>query len=200
MFYLHITEVFSCSAAMAACEFGLDSLERNMSLDDIQIAFRNQIGHNPHTVKQLLTFVKQQQYPYKFKDIKAWWPSRPNPEEKPVEKAVNADEYKGAHVTTIPSFIDVGKKRIERLFVGYIRELQLSFEVPQSLVLLLIELHGTLPRYQECRDASRKGRGIDASSTTTYNPGLYTYPNLNYQLPTPQRDAYHNGWTSDCPF
>eukprot|EP00485_Elphidium_margaritaceum_P010822 CAMPEP_0202688720 /NCGR_PEP_ID=MMETSP1385-20130828/4179_1 /ASSEMBLY_ACC=CAM_ASM_000861 /TAXON_ID=933848 /ORGANISM="Elphidium margaritaceum" /LENGTH=164 /DNA_ID=CAMNT_0049343749 /DNA_START=150 /DNA_END=644 /DNA_ORIENTATION=+ len=64
------------------------------SLTDIQNEFAQQVGHKPHTVQQFLAFVKQNGHPFKFKDINAWWPTRPEPEEKPKQKAINADEYK----------------------------------------------------------------------------------------------------------
>jgi len=67
------------------------------SLDDVQNEFFAEVGHKPHTVKQLLAYCKQHETGHKFKDINQWWPNRPEPEEKPVEAAVNADDYKEAN-------------------------------------------------------------------------------------------------------
>lgn len=68
--------------------------ENQPSLDDVQLQFKTEIGHAPHTVKQMLHYCKQQKNGYKFSDINKWWPSRSNPEKKKAEKAVNADDYK----------------------------------------------------------------------------------------------------------
>mmetsp|Transcript_43792 Transcript_43792/g.39012 ORF Transcript_43792/g.39012 Transcript_43792/m.39012 type:complete len:133 (-) Transcript_43792:17-415(-) len=68
--------------------------EETMSLDDIQNEFKAKVGNAPHSVQQMLAFCKQNKYPQKFKDINQWWPNRPDPEEKPKQKAVNADDYK----------------------------------------------------------------------------------------------------------
>ena len=68
--------------------------EETMSLDDIQNEFKQKVGHKPHSVQQMLAFCEQNKYPQKFKDINQWWPTRPEPEEKPSQKAVNADDYK----------------------------------------------------------------------------------------------------------
>merc|ERR1719361_1684156 len=70
------------------------SEEEVKSLDDIQNDFYAEVGHKPHTVKQLLAYCKQKETGHKFKDINQWWPNRPEPEEKPQQKAVNADDYK----------------------------------------------------------------------------------------------------------
>merc|ERR1719410_1837640 len=70
------------------------SEEELKSLDDIQNEFYAEVGHKPHTVKQLLAYCKQKETGHKFKDINGWWPNRPEPEEKPQQKAVNADDYK----------------------------------------------------------------------------------------------------------
>jgi len=67
------------------------------SLDDVQNEFFTEVGHKPHTVKQLLAYCKQHGTGHKFKDINQWWPNRPEPEEKPQEAAVNADDYKDAN-------------------------------------------------------------------------------------------------------
>jgi len=67
------------------------------SLDDVQNEFFTEVGHKPHTVKQLLAYCKQHDTGHKFKDINQWWPNRPEPEEKPQEAAVNADDYKDAN-------------------------------------------------------------------------------------------------------
>merc|ERR1712083_27478 len=64
------------------------------TLDDVQNDFFAEVGHKPHTVKQLLAYCKQQGTGHKFKDINQWWPNRPEPEEKPQQKAINADDYK----------------------------------------------------------------------------------------------------------
>jgi len=71
-----------------------ESEEEVKSLDDIQNEFYAEVGHKPHTVKQLLAYCKQKETGHKFKDINQWWPNRPEPEEKPQQKAVNADDYK----------------------------------------------------------------------------------------------------------
>merc|ERR1711870_154675 len=71
-----------------------DEEEDLKSLDDIQNDFYAEVGHKPHTVKQLLAYCKQKNTGHKFKDINGWWPNRPEPEEKPQQKAVNADDYK----------------------------------------------------------------------------------------------------------
>merc|ERR1740123_1933045 len=80
---------------MSDSESGSGSEEEEVvSLDDVQVEFKTEVGHLPHSVKQLLAFCRQKKYPHKFKDINGWWPNRPSPEEKPVEKAVNADDYR----------------------------------------------------------------------------------------------------------
>ena len=68
--------------------------EETMSLDDIQNEFKAKVGHKPHSIQQMLAFCKQNNYPQKFRDINTWWPTRPEPEEKPKQKAINADDYK----------------------------------------------------------------------------------------------------------
>ena len=67
-----------------------DDIE-DKSLDDIQQEFSRKIGHKPHTVKQLLNFCNQNDYGYNFRAINKWWPTRPEPEEKPLQQAVNAN-------------------------------------------------------------------------------------------------------------
>jgi len=64
------------------------------SLDQVYVEFKDKIGHYPHDIKQLLAYCKNNNYPYKFVQIKDFWPKRPNPEAKPKPKAVNADQYK----------------------------------------------------------------------------------------------------------
>jgi len=71
-----------------------DSEPEIPSLDDVQNEFYAEVGHKPHTVKQLLAYCKQHETGHKFKDINQWWPNRPEPEEKPAAVAVNADDYK----------------------------------------------------------------------------------------------------------
>ena len=75
-------------------EEGSEASEPEMqSLDDVQEAFYEKMKHRPHSVKQLLAYCQQNKTGHKWRDINQWWPNRPDPEEKPVEKAVNADEY-----------------------------------------------------------------------------------------------------------
>eukprot|EP00483_Globobulimina_turgida_P003824 UN03832 len=64
------------------------------SLDDVQNQFHAKVGNKPHSVQQMLAFCKQNDIPLKFSDINKWWPTRPEPEEKPFEQAINADDYK----------------------------------------------------------------------------------------------------------
>eukprot|EP01083_Nonionella_stella_P009094 26349_1 len=68
--------------------------EEIISLDEVQNKFAEEVGHKPHSVQQMLAYCKQNNIPHKFRDINKWWPSRPEPELKPVQKAVNADDYK----------------------------------------------------------------------------------------------------------
>merc|ERR1712157_300722 len=70
-----------------------DAGDEPRSLDDIQNDFYEKMKHRPHSVKQMLAFCQQNQTGHKWRDINQWWPNRPEPESKPVEKAVNADEY-----------------------------------------------------------------------------------------------------------
>ena len=79
---------------MSASEEESEESEEQMSLDDIQNDFKAKVGHKPHTVQQMLAYCKQNNYPHKFRDINQWWPTRPEPEEKPAQKAVNADDYR----------------------------------------------------------------------------------------------------------
>merc|ERR1711933_124796 len=57
------------------------------------MGFYAKMKHRPHNYKQILAYCQQNKTGHKFKDVKQWWPNRPDPEEKPAEKAVNADEY-----------------------------------------------------------------------------------------------------------
>jgi len=68
--------------------------EEVITLDEVQRNFHKQVGHKPHSVQQLLAFCKQNNYPHKFKDINQWWPTRPDPAEKPKQQAINADDYR----------------------------------------------------------------------------------------------------------
>eukprot|EP01083_Nonionella_stella_P171115 583754_1 len=62
--------------------------EEIISLDEVQNKFAEEVGHKPHSVQQMLAYCKQNNIPHKFRDINKWWPSRPEPELKPVQKAV----------------------------------------------------------------------------------------------------------------
>eukprot|EP01084_Bolivina_argentea_P097049 174463_1 len=64
------------------------------SLNDVQNQFKLKVGHRPHSTQQLLSFCNQHNIGWKFKDIKEWWPTRPEPEEKPQQAPINADDYK----------------------------------------------------------------------------------------------------------
>merc|ERR1712129_595695 len=57
------------------------------------MGFYAAMKHRPHSVKQMLAYRRQNTTGHKWRDINQWWPSRPDPEVKPMEKAVNADEY-----------------------------------------------------------------------------------------------------------
>merc|ERR1712129_574730 len=57
------------------------------------MGFYAAMKHRPHSVKQMLAYCRQNTTGHKWRDINQWWPSRPDPEVKPMEKAVNADEY-----------------------------------------------------------------------------------------------------------
>jgi len=63
-------------------------------LTEVYETFRKEVGHYPHSIQQLFAYCKQKNYPYKFVDCNKFWPRRPNPETKPQNKAINADEYK----------------------------------------------------------------------------------------------------------
>ena len=58
-------------------------------LDDVQEEFFQEVGHKPHSVRQLLAFCQQKSTGHKFKDINKWWPTRPEPEEKPLQEPIN---------------------------------------------------------------------------------------------------------------
>eukprot|EP01083_Nonionella_stella_P154250 496775_1 len=75
--------------------------EEIISLDEVQNKFAEKVGHKPHSVQKKLAYSKQNNIPHKFRDINKWWPTRPEPEAKPVQKAVNADDYKDPQ-DTIP--------------------------------------------------------------------------------------------------
>eukprot|EP01083_Nonionella_stella_P299958 1021608_1 len=60
------------------------------SLNEIQLQFQKQLGHLPHTEKQILAYCKQNNLPFKYSQISRWWPKRANPEAKPFQQAVNA--------------------------------------------------------------------------------------------------------------
>ena len=47
-----------------------------LTLDDVYARFSNEVGHVPQTQAQLLAFCKTKKYPFKFKDIRAYWPNR----------------------------------------------------------------------------------------------------------------------------
>ena len=64
------------------------------SLDDISIEFNKKVGHFPHSVKQLLAFCKQNEYPYKFSQINSYWPNRTQKVDKPDEVPINASDFK----------------------------------------------------------------------------------------------------------
>ena len=49
------------------------------SLDIVQTNYFNKIGIKPKTKHQMLTFCKQSNIPYKYKDINKWWPTRSEP-------------------------------------------------------------------------------------------------------------------------
>eukprot|EP01083_Nonionella_stella_P166873 559291_1 len=68
--------------------------EEILSLDAVQNEFKAKVGNKPHSVQQMLAFCKQNNIPWKFRDINQWWPTRPEPEERPAQIAVNADDYK----------------------------------------------------------------------------------------------------------
>merc|ERR1712154_187276 len=73
------------------------------SLDQVQNEFKASVGHKPHSVQQMLAYCKQNNIPWKFRDINKWWPTRPEPEEKPKQKAINADEYKDPNAAVAAS-------------------------------------------------------------------------------------------------
>merc|ERR1719192_128824 len=73
------------------------------TLDDVQNQFKAKVGNKPHSVQQMLAYCKQNNIPWKFRDINKWWPTRPEPEEKPKQKAINADEYKDPNAAVAAS-------------------------------------------------------------------------------------------------
>ena len=65
-----------------------------LSLNHIQHDFNIEIGHAPHSVKQMFNFCKQKGYKWKYSEINSWFPTRPDPQSKPKEKPVNLGVYK----------------------------------------------------------------------------------------------------------
>ena len=70
-----------------------DDAGDEITLDQIQEDFYKEVGHRPHSVKQMLAYCQQKGTGKKFKDVKEWWPTRPNPEDKPKQEAINANDY-----------------------------------------------------------------------------------------------------------
>ena len=50
--------------------------QNELTLDDVYATFNVEVGHVPNTQAQLLAFCKQKKYPFKFKDIRQYWPNR----------------------------------------------------------------------------------------------------------------------------
>ena len=50
--------------------------ENEMSLEEVYHKFKESVGHFPHTQAQLLAYCKTNSHPYKFKDIREFWPDR----------------------------------------------------------------------------------------------------------------------------
>ena len=63
------------------------------ALNALQINFKEDVGHVPHTMEQMLVYCKQKELPYKFSEVKCWWPQRSNPTKKPKQSAMNAADY-----------------------------------------------------------------------------------------------------------
>eukprot|EP01084_Bolivina_argentea_P066943 122029_1 len=64
------------------------------SLDDIQIQFKQKVGHEPRSVHQMVAYCKQNQFPYNFKDIKKWWQNKPQSQsQKPKHKKPKTNEF-----------------------------------------------------------------------------------------------------------
>eukprot|EP01083_Nonionella_stella_P237006 831853_1 len=57
-----------------------ESSEDIVSLNEIQSKFTKDVGHKPHTIKQILAYCNQNKIPVKYRDINEWWPTRPDPQ------------------------------------------------------------------------------------------------------------------------
>eukprot|EP01083_Nonionella_stella_P242509 845883_1 len=49
-----------------------------MSLDEVQLEFKENIGHKPHSVQQMLAYCQQNNIHHSYKSITKWWPTRQN--------------------------------------------------------------------------------------------------------------------------
>merc|ERR1739844_112847 len=64
----------------------------HQSLDDIQEEFYGKMKHRPRSVKQMLAYCHQNNHTgHDWHSVNQWWPSRPDPEVKLIEKADNTD-------------------------------------------------------------------------------------------------------------
>eukprot|EP01084_Bolivina_argentea_P219451 372199_1 len=66
-------------------------LQCTHQLDNIEAQFTQQIGHEPHTVQQMLNFCRHNNFGLKYKDINQWWLKRAEP--KPVRPLNVQQQY-----------------------------------------------------------------------------------------------------------
>ena len=50
--------------------------ENQISLEEVYQKFKDSVGFFPRTRAQLLAYCKTNNHPYKFKDIRDFWPDR----------------------------------------------------------------------------------------------------------------------------
>ena len=47
-----------------------------MSIEEVFEQFKTDVGHYPHKKEQFLAYCKNNSHPYRFKEIREFWPSR----------------------------------------------------------------------------------------------------------------------------
>eukprot|EP01084_Bolivina_argentea_P208971 356079_1 len=60
------------------------------TLNDVVSQFELKLGHPPYQISQLLSYCRQNNLPFKYSQIHAWWPNRPKTTLKPTESPINA--------------------------------------------------------------------------------------------------------------
>eukprot|EP01084_Bolivina_argentea_P108815 194493_1 len=83
-----------------------DFENKKRCLDDIQLDYISKVGHVPYSISQMVNFCKQESHYWKYRDIKMWWPTRPDPQSKPEEKPINVGEYKAKMLEEEEYFVD----------------------------------------------------------------------------------------------